>query len=406
MLSLKNLRAYLARIFRQEKIELVSLAPDGYEPVNAFIAGIRYENRASSVLRCSLRERVWLRREPDNKYDANAIEVVTQQGSQLGHLSRHLAARLAPYMDEIGEPIPAVITGLTSNINGSEIAAKVGFYVPSEVFSDIESEREHIEYFCEVGSGGALYLLLDCDEAALKGVTNELTRAGLAWDRYGMSYRPAADGRQYRWYIVLEENVSEDEVDAFFRERFGVISQAKQAEEFEQAWIESEEESEMLMEEVARLKSELRDASDMENLLIEIEKENERLKKENHELRQTIKREQKERKQMRSCGDELQQVIRTLLPNIEFLKDSMDVIIYELRDNRHVLGKLHSIASGENPPQAKGVRSAPGWREIYYSTGQKQDGRLYFRCEKNRCWVLVSSKADQERDVKYLRAQW
>jgi len=44
-------------------------------------------------------EKLTLRREPANQYDANAIQVLNISGQQVGHIPRTLAKRLAPVMD-------------------------------------------------------------------------------------------------------------------------------------------------------------------------------------------------------------------------------------------------------------------------------------------------------------------
>lgn len=41
---------------------------------------------------------VWMRRNPDNKYDSNAIEIHIN-GRMIGHLPKEVAAKIAPDMD-------------------------------------------------------------------------------------------------------------------------------------------------------------------------------------------------------------------------------------------------------------------------------------------------------------------
>ena len=51
-------------------------------------------------------------RNPDNAYDANAIEVhVPAGGGMIGHLPRHVAERMAPRIDS-GETLAAEITSV------------------------------------------------------------------------------------------------------------------------------------------------------------------------------------------------------------------------------------------------------------------------------------------------------
>jgi SWI/SNF-related matrix-associated actin-dependent regulator of chromatin subfamily A3 len=44
-------------------------------------------------------EEVTLVREPHNKYDRNAIQVMNISGAQVGHIPRNIALKLAPLMD-------------------------------------------------------------------------------------------------------------------------------------------------------------------------------------------------------------------------------------------------------------------------------------------------------------------
>lgn len=44
-------------------------------------------------------EEVTLVREPHNQYDSNAIQVVNISGTQVGHIPRNVASKLAPLID-------------------------------------------------------------------------------------------------------------------------------------------------------------------------------------------------------------------------------------------------------------------------------------------------------------------
>lgn len=300
--------------------------PSGYEPIQASLAGVMYGDRSRKVLCCSLREKVWLRRQPDNLNDSNAIEIINQRGQQIGYIERQLAAKLAPYMDAGRNPIEAVITALASDVPGEKIGAKVGFYVPSELLKRIRPERPHVEYYCDEGSSGTLYLFLECDEATLKQVTGKLAEAGLAWSRYGISYRPAGNGRQYEWYVVLEDDVTQERIEQFFRDYFGVAPPREQAEPSLQEYIDAfDPEKEELRRDNARLSS-----------------ENDALRKELEECRDAQQRsvetglsrdsERRRRRKGKIQKDEFPKVIQVLLPRIEFLRDSMGVMAIELKD--------------------------------------------------------------------------
>ena len=70
------------------------------------IVGVRYYNGYATV-----GEMVICRREPQNQYDRNAIQVLNVQGEQIGHIPKTWAAKLAKYMDNRSLLVEAHITG-------------------------------------------------------------------------------------------------------------------------------------------------------------------------------------------------------------------------------------------------------------------------------------------------------
>lgn len=70
--------------------------------IDGKIVGIRYYSGFATP-----GEQVMIRREPGNPYDSNAIRINNVQGTQIGHLPRHLAAKLAPYL--VSRPSTVVI---------------------------------------------------------------------------------------------------------------------------------------------------------------------------------------------------------------------------------------------------------------------------------------------------------
>ena len=98
---------------------------------------------------------------------------------------------------------------------------------------------------------------------------------------------------------------------------------------------------------------------------------------------------------------QLMDVAEVLLPEVEFLRDSRKVILRELSSFRPVFAELHQIAAN---PELKGtaVEGASGWRERHFSTGLKDDGRLYYKRQDGKWVVLVSFKGEQKQDVRWL----
>jgi SWI/SNF-related matrix-associated actin-dependent regulator of chromatin subfamily A3 len=61
--------------------------------IDAKIVGVRYYNGYATP-----GEQVMVKREPGNPYDSNAIRINNVRGTQIGHLPRQIAGKLAPYM--------------------------------------------------------------------------------------------------------------------------------------------------------------------------------------------------------------------------------------------------------------------------------------------------------------------
>lgn len=89
-------------------------------PVRQFhtkIVGISQKNpdgssRQKILSKCSVGDRLELRWDRFNKYDRNAIEVVTSDGKQLGFLSKELAKKVAPQISN-GVRAFAIIKDIT-----------------------------------------------------------------------------------------------------------------------------------------------------------------------------------------------------------------------------------------------------------------------------------------------------
>ncbi|MBP9019745.1 MAG: HIRAN domain-containing protein, partial [Bacteroidales bacterium] len=387
-------RIFQPSSFKQSSQDGQLLRPNGYEPMNVSVAGVMYEDRSRTVLCCSIREKVWLRREPDNVHDKNAIKVINRHGHQLGYIGRHLATRLAPYMDAGEDPIQAVITELATDVSGSVMGVKVGFYVPAGLSTEIRSHTHQLDYYCETGSTGATYILLDCDETTLNQVTRKLAEAGYAWARFGISYRSAVDGQHYPWHVVLEDNITQKSIEQFFQVHFGVPPQREQTEQVLDEWIGTfdvenmslKQENAYLRDKIGTLQEKFRHAQ-----------------KKIAETQQDLNLDK--RKMSSARKDEVLKVIQILLPNVMFLGDSMDVITLELENYQKVLQALYAISADPTYIKAERVEAADGWKELHFSTGQKDDGRLYFKHDKNqnRWLVLVSFKGSQKKDIQYLQ---
>ncbi len=383
----------MVRLFSRQGLRVWNFsAPPGHEPVTVSVVGIQYEPRTELVRSVALRERVWLWREPWNSYDVNAIAVKNEHGVKLGHVSRYLAAALAPYMDGGHNPMPAVITELASDVQGTLLGLKVGLYLPRSVVAGMQGGTPRLSYCFEIAQAGTRYLSLDCDEVTLHEVMAQLEMRGYPCLRYALSSRPAIDGRQYRWYVVLDGEVGEREIHDFFCRHFGLVPEQQQAEEKVKEWVETfEAENLSLKEENQRLRQAI------DNLGVELRRAREET--------QTLKTEsrRKECELRRAQRAELPRFLELFAPSLTLVRDSVDVLTVELQSYDDALKKLSLLARAPEQLRAKRVQSAPEWSEIRFSTGRSDDGRFYFKRTKDRCFVLVSLKTEQARDLEYLK---
>ena len=83
------------------------------------VAGHGYYDFAKVSL--GLDDRLILRREPGNRFDPNAIEILTATGVKLGYVPRRAARDLAPMLDG-GQQLVAIVTGRVERDETRKIA--------------------------------------------------------------------------------------------------------------------------------------------------------------------------------------------------------------------------------------------------------------------------------------------
>ncbi len=353
--------------------------PDGCEATRLILTGVMHEpGRAEAVAGLNLRERVQLRREPDNPHDPNAILVVgggPDGVEALGYVPRRVAALLAPHMDAGHNPLEAVVTELTSDIAGSVVGAAANVYLPRELSARIEGMSEEMHYYADVGTEGVTYVMVDCDEAVLNQLCTALTDAGFKCTRTGLAHRPAPNGRQYRWYLRLEGDITTEEIDEFFLSAPGEWTGTLEdwMAQFDSETVGLKAEKEQLAEQVGLLEAGLKEARRLEDRA----------------------------RSSKALESQLIDVVDVLLPEVEFLKDSRKVVLRELSSFKPVFAELHAIAT-EPVVKGQAVEGASGWRERHFNTGQKDDGRLYYKRQDGKWLVLVSFKSSQKHDMRWL----
>ncbi|KAG4435021.1 hypothetical protein IFR05_009510 [Cadophora sp. M221] len=104
--------AWGAEVDEEEEIIDLSQDPDegtGWVCIGAIdgkIVGVRYYNGYATP-----GEQIMIKREPGNPYDSNAIRINNVQGTQIGHLPRELASKLAGFMDSRAIVLEGILTG-------------------------------------------------------------------------------------------------------------------------------------------------------------------------------------------------------------------------------------------------------------------------------------------------------
>lgn len=106
-------------------------------------------------------------------------------------------------------------------------------------------------------------------------------------------------------------------------------------------------------------------------------------------------------------GEEIGDVMSTLLPRVVLVRDSETLIAAEFSNRRRLYAALLELeqADVDVHPKWKALQGAGKWIERHVSNGQDDAGRIYARRRSdNRKWdVLVSHKGEQSRDIAWLR---
>jgi len=369
---------------RQEKLD--GQVPEGMVPVSLVVAGVMLEKRPEVALGLHVRQHVHLRREPGNQNDKHAIKVETLDGQQFGYIGRRSAEVLAPCFDAGHDPNPVLITEVSSDMNGRVISVTLGLYLPKDIAGQVnQSSIQDSDWFCEEGQTGAVYLLLNCHQAMLAQVIAHLEDQGLPFMRHGRSYHPALNGRQYRWFIRFGKTVSMAQIEQFCRDVLGIQpppDDSAETEELTELFELADSEAQALIEKNTALMRSLDD-----------------LKAEHETFKCQVLEKERQVERLTQLPNDLLDV---LLPNMVFKRDSLDVLLKELKSFKDVLGILRTLESDPQQVKCKRVQSAGKWLECHFNTGVANDGRLYFKQEEDQRFVLVSLKSEQKRDVQYL----
>ncbi|MFW5962603.1 MAG: single-stranded-DNA-specific exonuclease RecJ [bacterium] len=106
----------------QSIIEQSELKVEGEDYIKTKVKGASYGDRQQNLLRLDSSSSVYLIREEDNEYDANAIQISSNEG-QLGYIDANLARKLAPLVDRGVKFVASIleVTGFDKKVKGANI---------------------------------------------------------------------------------------------------------------------------------------------------------------------------------------------------------------------------------------------------------------------------------------------
>ncbi len=107
------------------------------------IVGMSYEGRMRKAEHLKNGDFVQLQREPKNRHDHNAIQVVTTENIQIGYLSKHVASHLAAFLDSWGGKFPARVVSVWKQPEPHfHVAVQICFPLPPGTAIPRELDRQ------------------------------------------------------------------------------------------------------------------------------------------------------------------------------------------------------------------------------------------------------------------------
>jgi chromosome segregation ATPase len=137
--------------------------------------------------------------------------------------------------------------------------------------------------------------------------------------------------------------------------------------------------------------------------------ESKRLQKEKAELAEEVARlRERAEKLGESEAPEAVELLEALLPKLVILRESLGYILRGIQDRHPILdllARLNQDCELIRHKTTKRVESATGWMERHFSTGQGDEGRLYYSKPDpaGKRYVLVAPKDDQSQSIRRLR---
>jgi hypothetical protein len=290
--------------------------------------------------------------------------------------------------------------------------------------------------FASIEGDHEAYLLLSGPVAVREGAAAALRAVGVTVIRAGRYLGDSVDGYLADWFVRFEKPTSDEPIDGLLAR---VLGQPNVAPDTSAGETALETRLRLLQDEMARarvreatLRSELvrakaaalaapatgNDAPRIELIneqrlrydaeaawvAAEAALSNARAELEAAHAKAAVPRQASPRTRVH---DEISDVLGTLLPHLDLLRDSLTVAASEYASRKALYRSLAELATveGRLPSNWKAVQGVAGWWERHVSDGKANTGRLYARSQPGtRRWdVLISDKAEQARDMTWLR---
>lgn len=346
------------------------------QTISLWTAGIKFDSRLEHLLSCRIKDKVLLVREPENVNDSNAIHVKTIDDKSLGFVGRNRAVFLAQKLDDGEVEAVGYVIELKSDLKNELYGVKISIPVTDTVFQEFKKDRiKEIDFVFDYSPSENLYILFSCETNVLDEVAELLRNNDVNVHRTGISYAASSAGKLYNWYIRIDNDSDQNKITKLLRQHYPILEE-KLDKEDNLEYIELQD------EELGQLKQ-----------------QNQELINKVDTLEVTVDRYVKKDALFHA---QFEKMIGVFLSDVEFIRDSMDVLKRELKDYTIALSKIYELYS-DPMIRGKKVQSRDKWFEIHYSTGHSNDGRIYFKREGNKMQVLVSFKDSQKQDIQYLK---
>tara|TARA_R110002050_G_scaffold300212_1_gene468202 strand:+ start:3468 stop:4649 length:1182 start_codon:yes stop_codon:yes gene_type:complete len=377
------------------EVPLYSLDPN-LPRYNFWAAGLNYEDRAEGVRSCTIQEVVCLVREPENPHDPNAVHIKRLNGKSIGFIGKLHSQKISDLISSGSIPGFAIVTQLKCDVENDIYGLRISLNLPNSAPTKQTSSKDVIQYALSQSEHGNDYLLLSCEDLTFNQVIALFRDNNLSIERTGTSYKPAQDGRQYDWYLLLENKEALRKAEALMHGYFSQI-QEQSEQVFKEEYLELQEEE---IERLKHLKDKLiAESKEFESVFnqLDIEKcEIEKKYKQAKEISEKLQNELAKNSQI------LEKTLKHIFPEIVFLPGSIDMMQQELKDYGNAVLKISQICTG-TISQSKRIQAADKWYDTHFNTGVKNDGRIYFKKSGTKTLILVSLKDSQKKDLQVIK---